>query len=191
VGGAPLSEIDQLGGLIVEWPHFAYVSRWESFLGSAGRVRAKVAAVEPREPLCNQCVNECPEMITCVLGYVFSMPADLLRESIDRVLPVEELPYVDTGRAQAKPTARVGVKKNGPVVKLLPEHDVRVGYGFFTVFHGSIFSFTPNISPDRATLVESTQRQMQSVCQDTIVFYITFKTSTTAGCCQPRCNGSH
>jgi hypothetical protein len=54
--------------------------------------RAGSIALEPGQTVCNQCVNECPDMVACFLGYVFSMPADLLRESIDRVLPVKELP---------------------------------------------------------------------------------------------------
>jgi hypothetical protein len=53
------------------------------------------------------------------------------------VLPVKELPEIDPGRVQTKTSTRVRVEENGPVVKLLPEHDERIGYRFFTVFHGS------------------------------------------------------
>src|SRR5271157_426148 len=55
----------------------------------------------------------------------------------DRMLPVKELPHVDAGGAQAKTTTGIDIEQNGPVVKLLPEHDQRVGYGLVTVFHGS------------------------------------------------------
>jgi hypothetical protein len=49
------------------------------------------------------------------------------------VLPVKELPHIDTGGAQTVTVTRVGVEENGPVVKLLPEYDVRVNYQFFAV----------------------------------------------------------
>jgi hypothetical protein len=96
-------------------------------------VEPRIAA--PGKPLPNQFINKHPDMLSRILGYVFGMVAELLKEFIYGVLPVEEFPYVDTGRAQAKTMTAVGVEENGPVVELLPEHDVRVGYGFFTVFH--------------------------------------------------------
>ena len=77
-------------------------------------------------------------MIAGVLRYVVGIGACLSQESIEVVLPVKELPQVDAGRVQAKTMTGIGVEENGPVVKLLPKHDVRVGYGFFTVFQGSI-----------------------------------------------------
>ncbi len=46
------------------------------------------------------------------------------------MLPVQELPHIDAGGVQAKTVTGIGVEENGPVVKLLPEHDVRVRYGF-------------------------------------------------------------
>jgi uncharacterized protein YigE (DUF2233 family) len=51
------------------------------------------------------------------------------------VLPVQELPQVDAGGAQAKTMTGVGVIEHGPIVELLPEHDARVGYGFSAIFH--------------------------------------------------------
>ena len=45
---------------------------------------------------------------------------------------------MDTYRVQSKSMTRVGVEENGPVVKFLPEHDVRVGYRFVSVVQGSI-----------------------------------------------------
>jgi hypothetical protein len=90
------------------------------------------------------------------------MATDMFKEGVEAVLPVKELPQVNAGRIQAETVTGIGVEENGPVVKLLPEHDVRVGYGFFAVFHGRI-PFTLIISPDRATLIESTQR-FDAIC---------------------------
>ena len=86
----------------------------------------------------NQFINKHPDMLSRVLRHAFGMVAELLKEVIYGVLPVKELPHEDAGGVQAKTTETkraIGVEENGPVVKLLPEHDVRVGYGFFTVFH--------------------------------------------------------
>jgi hypothetical protein len=88
-------------------------------------------------------------MIADALGYVVSMVADLLKECIESVLPVKVLPQIDAGRAQAKSIAAIRVKENGPVVKLLPEYDHRVGYGFFIVLHGSTVPVPLGIAPDR------------------------------------------
>jgi hypothetical protein len=76
-----------------------------------------------------------------VLRYVESITAQGLEHVIDRVSPVQELPDVDAGGAQAKAMTGVGVEENGPIVKLLPEQHVWVAYGFFIVFHGSIAPF--------------------------------------------------
>jgi hypothetical protein len=62
-------------------------------------------------------------MITYALRYVISVRTDLLKECIERVLPIKEFPHIDTGRAQAKTVSRIRVEENGPVIKLLPEHD--------------------------------------------------------------------
>ena len=62
------------------------------------------------------------------------------------MLPVQKLPHADAGGAQAKTSTAIGVEENCPVVKLLPEHDARVGYGFITVFlHDSTSS--PQVMP--------------------------------------------
>ena len=72
-------------------------------------------------------------MIACVLGYIVRIRPQLLKDSIDRVLSVKKLPHVNAGGAQAEAATGVGVEKHSPVVKLLPEHDVRVGDGIFAV----------------------------------------------------------
>ena len=48
----------------------------------------------------------------------------------------------------------ISVKQDGPIVKFLPKHDERIGYGFVTVFRGGTLLFLPNISPGRATLTD-------------------------------------
>ena len=56
------------------------------------------------------------------------------------MLSVKKLPNVDAAGIEAKTTktkARIGVEKNRPVVKLLPEHHIGIAYGPFIVFHGS------------------------------------------------------
>ena len=77
-------------------------------------------------------------MIARALGYVGSTLTQLFKEPIYGVLSVKEFPDEDARGAQAKAMAGIGVEENGPVVKLLPEHDVRVGYGFVTVLDGGI-----------------------------------------------------
>jgi hypothetical protein len=76
-------------------------------------------------------------MISGFLGYAFGLPVDHLEEGFYSVFSVKELPHIDAGRTQAKTMTGVGVEENGPVVKLLPEHDPGVGYGFVTVFDRS------------------------------------------------------
>jgi hypothetical protein len=66
-----------------------------------------------------------------VLGYVESITAQGREHLIYRMLSVKELPDIDAGGAQVETATGVGVEENGPVVKLLTEHDVRVGYGSF------------------------------------------------------------
>ena len=76
---------------------------------------------ESGEPLCDQRINKCLDMFAGVLGHVFGILAYLFLECIEVVIPVKELPQADARRVQAKTTTGVGVKENGPVVKLLPE----------------------------------------------------------------------
>ena len=85
-------------------------------------------------------------MISGHFGYVLSGSTDLCKETIYGVPSVKELPEEDAGRVQAKTTARIRVKEHGPIVKLLPEQDKWVDYGFLTVFHGSTLSLSLNIS---------------------------------------------
>src|SRR5271157_5721780 len=49
------------------------------------------------------------------------------------MFPVKELPHENTGGVQAESTTGITVKEDRPVVKLLPEHDVWIAYGFVTV----------------------------------------------------------
>lgn len=92
------------------------------------------------------------------LGHGVSIMADLLEESIERMPAVKELPKADPGGVQAKTMTRIGVKQNGPVVKLLAEHNQRVGYGFVIVFHGSASPFPVVITPNRPRPEEGAQK---------------------------------
>jgi hypothetical protein len=80
-------------------------------------------------------------MIACVLRHALSMPTDLLKNGIQGMLSVKELPYIHAGGVETKTSEAktgIGVEEHSPVVKLLPEHDTRVHYRFFVVFHRSI-----------------------------------------------------
>ena len=153
-------------------------------LGKGGILfRATPRTVEAGEPFRNQRINKCADMIAHVF-YVFyalyalyalrhfvSMSTDLLKksieESIERVLSIEELPNIDPCGVQAIRTARLGIKENGPVVKLLPEHHRRVGYGLYFVLHCSTASLSGRRSPHGPDLLEDAHGKVQAVCRDT------------------------
>jgi hypothetical protein len=125
LGHLPAAQIDQLRRLIGESLQLVQFP-----------VRPRIAV--SGEPLRDQCINKHPDMFSRVLGHVFGMVAELLKEVIYGVLPVKELPHEDARGVQAKTSETktcIGIEENGPVVKLLPKHDERVGYGFFSVFH--------------------------------------------------------
>jgi hypothetical protein len=80
-------------------------------------------------------LNERDKVITRPLRYIGNIPAQGLEHAINRMLPVKELPDVDAGGVQTETMTAIRVEENSPVVKLFPVYDVRIGYGFFTVFH--------------------------------------------------------
>jgi hypothetical protein len=88
-----------------------------------------------RQPVSGKLLNERQDLLACPFGYIWGIPAQGTQHLVDRVPSVKELPHVDAGRAETKTMTGIGVEEDGPVVKLLPEHDVRIGYGFVTVFH--------------------------------------------------------
>jgi hypothetical protein len=92
-----------------------------------------------RQPVLGKLVNEREEVVSCLFGYIRNIPAQGLEHLINRMPPVKELPHVDAAGVQTETTTGVRVEENGPIVKLLPEQDVWVGYGFFTVLHESSF----------------------------------------------------
>jgi hypothetical protein len=92
--------------------------------------------MDPDESLLDEFIQKCLKTIPDISRHVLSMVADLLNHVIEGLFPVKKLPHVHAGGAQAETTTGIGVEENGPVVKLLSEHDERVGNGFFTVFHG-------------------------------------------------------
>ena len=60
------------------------------------------------------------------------------------MLPVKELPQISTDRIEAKTIVtkiRIGIEEHGPVVKLLPEHDIRIAYRSVVIVHGSASRF--------------------------------------------------
>jgi hypothetical protein len=85
---------------------------------------------------------------------------------INRVPPVKELPQIDARGIQTKTMTGIGVEENGPVVKLLPEDDLRVGYGFFIVFHGMTSPLA--MALHSADLSANIQRFLQLQCQGTV-----------------------
>lgn len=93
---------------------------------------SEAGAVNPGEARPNQRIKKYPDMIAHFVRYAFSEMTNLFKERIYSVLPVKELPDIDAGGVQAKPTTGIGVKEDGPVVKLLPENNVRIGNGFVT-----------------------------------------------------------
>ena len=69
-------------------------------------------------------LNEREDVCARPLGHLLEVPFQSCERLVRRVLPVEELPQVDARRAQPEPATGIGIEENGPVVKLLPEHDV-------------------------------------------------------------------
>jgi hypothetical protein len=139
LGYLPAAQIDQPRRLIGEWLHLIQCRK--EAVGTFFPVRPRIAM--RGEPLRDQCINKHPDIVSRVLGYAVRMVAELLKEVIHGVLPVKELPQINAGGVEAKTgetMTGIGVEENGPVVKLLPEHDVRVGYGFVTVLDGGILS---------------------------------------------------
>ena len=103
--------------------------------------------IVPYETMAGKLFNERDNMPDCLLRHFPGVSVQGFGDLVDRMLSVKELPQVNTDRVQAKPTTGVGVEENGPIVKLLPEHDGRVGYGFLSVFHGSASPFPTAIVP--------------------------------------------
>jgi hypothetical protein len=97
-------------------------------------------------------------MLSGFLGYALGMCSHLVEEDLHGVFPVEELPQVDAGGAQAETMTAIGVEENSPVVKLLPEHDERIPYGSFMVVHGSASRFPTIIAHTEANLSEDMQQ---------------------------------
>jgi len=85
----------------------------------------------------------------CVFRHVPSKATDLREEIIPRVLPIDELPKKHARGVQAERMTRLGVKQHCPIVKLLPEHDRRVGYGLFSLVHCNTSSPSDRYSPGR------------------------------------------
>ena len=122
-------------------------------MGTFFPVRPRIAA--RGEPLRNQCINKRVDMLSRFVRHPFVKAADLIKEFIYGVLPIKLFPQVSAGGVQAKTTETktgIGVEENGPIVKLLPEHDYRVGYRFFIVLHANILLLPIPIAQNSALL---------------------------------------
>jgi hypothetical protein len=86
-----------------------------------------------RQSVSGQLLKECDEVVTRLLKYILSIPAQDREQIINGVLPIKEFPKVNARGAQAKTMTRSSVEEHCPVVKLLPEYNERVGYRFFTL----------------------------------------------------------
>jgi hypothetical protein len=135
---SPFREIDQLRGFI--GAQLNLVQCRKRSVGSAlrGRHPRVVVLGKACQALRAQCVNKQPDMLSRVLRYAVGTPADLFKQGIYSVLPVKELPDVYARGVQAETVTRIGVEENGPVVKLFPEHDVRIGYGFVSLVQDNV-----------------------------------------------------
>ncbi len=128
---------DQLRGIILEGLQLTGAAEAEGgkafhpfqTVGKAG----ESGAAKSGKTLCNQLVNKCVDLPSCLFRYPFGTGADLPEKIICRVLPVKKLPQVNACRAQAETMTGIGVEENGPIVELLPEHDNRVRNRLFTV----------------------------------------------------------
>jgi hypothetical protein len=99
------------------------------------------------EPLPDQRINKHREVLSCILGHVFGMAAQLLKKVVYGMFAVKKLPYKDARGVEAKTATRIWIEEYGPVVKLLPEYDVRVADGFVAVLHkGSTCSSSAGIA---------------------------------------------
>jgi hypothetical protein len=112
--------------------------------------KARSSAGESGKTLRSELANKCADMLQCFFRYIISTGKDLLEEIICRMLPVKELPQVDTRGTMAKTTTGIGVEENRPVVKLLTEHDVRIGYRFVMLGHKGVSSSAIANAPNRA-----------------------------------------
>ena len=108
--------------------------------------KARPITVEPSQPLLDQCSNKYPDMIFDVAGQTSSVVTDLIQDCIESTLAVQELPDKNTEGIEAHYDVLVRIEEQGPVVKLLPEPDRGVGYGFLIVWQGTTAPFR---SPSR------------------------------------------
>jgi hypothetical protein len=51
------------------------------------------------------------------------------------MIAIQPLPDVHAYGIEAKGITGIRIKKNGPVIKLLPKHNQRVGYGIVSLGH--------------------------------------------------------
>jgi hypothetical protein len=118
-------QVHKVRGFIVEWFRLAPTPGGRGKFSRPGCTGSKINR-GAGESVCNQHINKCPDVLADVMRHAFSMPAHLLNDGIHGMLSVKELPHEDAGGAQAKTMTGIRVEEHSPIVKLLPEQDVRV-----------------------------------------------------------------
>ena len=163
-GCLPSGEIDQCRGFIRKWFLLALLLRrvgtFFQVSGTPLRLgrRSGHSALEPGEPLGDECINKGSNAIAGVLRNVERITTQGRDHFIYRMLSVKQPPDVDAGGAQAETTTGIGVKENRPVVKLLTEQDVMVGYRSVTVLDRSASVLPSDIAPYGVTPVAEIKR---------------------------------
>jgi hypothetical protein len=89
----------------------------------------------------DQCVDKRTDVLSRFFRNGFVQVGHLDKEFVYGALPVEQLPKADAGGVQAeagKTELGIGIEKNGPVVKLLPEDDAWIGEGPVVFLHNRV-----------------------------------------------------
>ena len=106
---------------------------------------AEMRNVIPGKRTSGQNGEEGLDMIRGFVGNFFQVSPQTLDQVIRRVLPIQQLPEVNPGGVDPVGLAAVRVEEDRPVVKLLPQHDEGVGYGFLTRFQNVFLFERPSI----------------------------------------------
>ncbi len=120
-------------------------------MGMGTFCRVPPTVVERGEVFRNECLNKCDDVISSFFRHAFVQAAHLIKQFIYGVLPIEQLPCPDAGGVQAETMTGITVKQNRPVVKLFPQYDPGVGYGFIIFVQGSTLILFNSNCPGRKT----------------------------------------
>ncbi len=78
----------------------------------------------PSQALFSKSGHEFVDMLFRIGRHTFYLFAQLEQDVLHGVISVEEFPYEHSDRVQTKAVTSIAVEEHGPVVKLLPEHDM-------------------------------------------------------------------